>query len=143
MARSNSVESISSLFEKNCIHSFPVDDWEAVDYDIWCSIDGMKKGRRRQCWKVTAISMSIESWEALLSDAAAWSVIDEISDDLQHNSGQADQTKPKKKPLTSWRNCAIADAGDIAWDGKVPKPALDEIKLSKGKVFEMTDDPWW
>lgn len=36
-----------------------------------------------------------------------------------------------------------ADVGDRAWDRKVPKPALDEIKLAKGKVYEMTEKPWW
>ena len=40
--------------------------------------------------------------------------------------------------------CPItADLGDGPWAGKIPEAASKEIKQAKGKVYEMTSDPWW
>ena len=38
---------------------------------------------------------------------------------------------------------SIADSGDGPWAGSIPEAASKEIKQAKGKVYEMTSDPWW
>lgn len=35
------------------------------------------------------------------------------------------------------------EAGDGPWDGKIPKPAMDEMKKAKGSVHAIGDKPWW